>query len=126
VYYSTPMSLVVYASTQTTAGGNPDASAVSITVPALFRQGLDIPLSSFSINSATGRPVNWADVDGLSFFVSSGGDKPAAGDGFWVTSLSALPVPEPASALMLAAGLAGLRTMRRRPPGAARRSGSLA
>ncbi len=113
VYYSTPVSLVVYASTQTTPGDNPDASAVSITVPALFQQGLDIPLSAFSTNSSTGLPVNWADVDGLSFFVSSHGDKPAPGDGFWVTSLSTVPVPEPASALLLAAGLAALRVLRR-------------
>lgn len=126
VFYSTPVSLVIYASTQTTPGGNPDASAVAIAVPALFRQGLDIPLSSFSLNSGTGAPVNWADVDGLAFFVAAQGPMPSAGDAFWVERLGAVPVPEPASALLLAAGLVVLRVAHRRLPDADLRCGSAA
>lgn len=108
VYYSSPMKLVVYASTQTTPGANPDASAVAIDLPDLFRQTVDIPLSSFVTNSATGLPVRWSDVDGLAFFVSANGPLPPSGDGFWISQISAVPVPEPASAWLWLAGVAGL------------------
>jgi hypothetical protein len=115
-YFGTPTALVVYASTQTGLGANPDASAVTLALPTLFRQSYDIPLSSFVTNSGTGQPVNWSDVDGLAFFVSGAGPMSEAGDAFWVERLSAvaLPVPEPSSAVLLALGLAALNLMRRR------------
>lgn len=114
MYFSTPMKLVVYASTETLPGENPDASAVTIDLADLFRESVDIPLSSFRLNSGSGRAVNWADVDGLSFFVSYSGAMPASGDGFWVQRLSAVAVPEPASAALAAAALVLLGSQRAR------------
>jgi len=106
MYLNTPMKLVVYATTETTPGANPDGSAFAVDLPELFRQSFDIPLASFTTNSGTGHAVNWADVDGLSFFLSANGQAGAAGDAFWATGLTALPVPEPSSALLMAIGLA--------------------
>lgn len=106
VYVGTPMNLVIYATTQSKPGGNPNGSALTIDLPSLFKQSFDIPLSAFATNSATGLPVDWADVDGLAFFVSGSGPVPASGDAFWIRELSALPVPEPGSAWLLASGLA--------------------
>lgn len=114
MYLSTPMKLVVYATTETTPGANPDGSALSIDMPDLFRQSFDIPLASFMTNSSTGRAVNWADVDGLAFFLSANGPVGGGGDAFWVTDLTALPVPEPSSAMLMAVGLALLLGGRRR------------
>ncbi len=114
MYLSTPMKLVIYASTQTTPGENPDASSMSIDLPELFDQGLEIPLSAFSINSSTGLPVNWADVDGLAFFVSANGPMLKGAYAFWARELSAVAVPEPTSAALLVAGIAGLLGRRRR------------
>lgn len=114
MYFSTPMKLVVYASTETLPGENPDASAITIVLADLFRESVDIPLSSFRLNSGSGRAVNWADVDGLSFFVSYSGAMPASGDAFWVQRLSAVAVPEPASAALAAAALVLLGSQRAR------------
>jgi hypothetical protein len=105
MYLSTPTQLVVYATTQTTPGANPDGSALSLDLPAMFEQSFDIPLSAFILNSSTGRPVNWADVDGLSFFFSASEAGPYGGDALWAQSLSTVAVPEPASAALLAGGL---------------------
>jgi hypothetical protein len=75
-------------------------------------------LASFTTNSGTGRAVNWADVDGLAFFLSANGPVGAAGDAFWASNLAALPgpasVPEPSSALLMAVGLALLIGIRKR------------
>lgn len=122
MYLSTPMKLVVYATTQTSPGGNPDGSAFTIDMPDLFRQSFDIPLASFTTNSITGRPVNWADVDGLGFFLSAAGPIAPSVDAFWANSLVALPVavPEPGSALLLAGALVLLVSMRKK--GAAART----
>lgn len=116
VYYSTPVTLTVQATTETTAGGDPDGSAFSLTAPDLFRQTLDIPLGSFTPYGKTGRPVNWADVDGLSFTISALGPIGPAGDGFWIQNLSAEPLPEPPAVLLMASALALLAGLRRRRP----------
>ncbi len=115
MYLNTPMKLVVYASTETSPGANPDGSAFSMDMPALFRQSLDIPLSAFTVNSSSGRAVNWADVDGLAFFLSADGPTSAGGDAFWALGLTALPVPvpEPGSAVLVAAGLVLLASRRK-------------
>jgi hypothetical protein len=113
MYINTPMKLLVYATTETAPGANPDGSAFSVDMPELFRQSFDIPLASFTTNSGTGRAVNWADVDGLAFFLSANGPVGAAGDAFWTSNLVALPVPEPSSALLMAVGLALLIGIRR-------------
>jgi hypothetical protein len=106
MYLSTPMKLVVYATTQTSPGANPDGSAFGVDMPALFEQSFDIPLAAFSVNSSTGQAVNWGDVDGLWFALSASGPTSAGGDAVWLRGLAALPVPEPSSWVTLAAGLA--------------------
>lgn len=120
MYFNTPMKLVVYATTQTSPGGNPDGSAFTVDMPELFRQSFDIPLAAFTTNSITGRPVNWADIDGLGFFLSANGVIAPSGDAFWANGLVALPaaVPEPGSALLLAGALVLLVSMRKKGPAA--------
>jgi hypothetical protein len=115
MFVNTPMKLVVYATTETSPGANPDGSAFSIDMPFLLMQNVDIPLSAFAVNSSTGRPVNWADVDGLAFFFSGGFPADLSGDSFHALSLTALPVPvpEPASVVLLAGGLALLISRRK-------------
>jgi hypothetical protein len=92
--------VTVYATTSTGVGLNPDGSAANavLTGGAL----VDLPFASFSTNSATGAPVNWADVDGLLFVVSE--LRPGASSaGFGLNAISA--VPEPAAWLLWSAAL---------------------
>ncbi len=103
--------VTVYATTSTGAGLNPNGSALSTVLH--FGQ-LDLPLASFSTNSSTGLPVNWADVDGLLFVVSEAGVPANMAAGFGLNSVSA--VPEPASWAPLACGLLGLLGLARRRP----------
>jgi hypothetical protein len=37
MYLNTPMKLVVYTTTETTPGANPDGSAFSVDMPEIFR-----------------------------------------------------------------------------------------
>ncbi len=113
MYTSTPTKLSVYATTETTPGANPDGSALSLDLPALFKQDVDIPLGAFALNSSTGRAVNWSDVDGLAFFFSASEAGPGPSDAVWAQGLSALPVPEPQQSWLLLAGLFALALRRK-------------
>jgi MYXO-CTERM domain-containing protein len=107
------LKLTVYATTAGTPGGNPDGSAGSWDLPNGSGPVL-LPLSDFSLNSATGLPVNWGDVDSLVFAFSS----PFIANGnlqsFGLESISATPVPEPVPAMLMALGLAAVALTRRR------------
>ncbi len=107
------LTLTVYANTSTGAGLNPDGSAASVTLRG--SSVVDLPFSSFTLNSATGRPVDWADVDSLLFVVNENlvGGQAA---GFGLLSISA--VPEPGSWALMALGVAWLLAARQ---GGARR-----
>ncbi len=94
------LDVTVYATTSIGAGLNPDGSAAR----AVLTEGapVDIAFASFATNSATGTPVNWADVDGLLFVVSER-NPGASGAGFGLNAISA--VPEPATAWLGCAAL---------------------
>jgi hypothetical protein len=94
------LELTVYATTSTGAGLNPDGSAAHAAL--LDASRLDLPFASFSTNSSTGAPVNWADVDGLLFVVSEL-NPGASAAGFGLSGISA--VPEPATGLLWGAAL---------------------
>jgi hypothetical protein len=102
------LTLTVYANTSNGPGQNPDGSAFSQVMRGA--SVVTLPLAAFSLNSTTGRPVNWADVDSLLFVVSEG-VVGASAAGFGIQSLSAVPVPEPASWAMCALGLAAMATV---------------
>jgi hypothetical protein len=84
------LEVTVYATTSTGAGLNPNGSAAqAVLVGASL---VDIPFSSFVTNSATGAPVDWADVDGLLFVVNE--RNPGANSaGFGLMAISAVPEP---------------------------------
>jgi hypothetical protein len=92
---------------------DPDGSAFSVDLPTLFRPSFDIPLSAFTTNSSNCRPVNWADVNSPALRLSAERPVAATGDAFWALSPTAVPVPEPASAVLVAAGLALLLSRRK-------------
>lgn len=102
--------MTIYAFTSNGAGLNPDGSGTRATLS----NGtiLDVPFSSFSTNSSTGRPVNWADVDSLYVAFSEADGNPAnTFVGFGLRSISA--VPEPNTWALLGAGIALLSWRRR-------------
>lgn len=98
---SRALQVTVYATTSTGTGLNPDGSAASAVLTGAAP--LDLPFASFTTNSATGVPVNWADVDGLLFVVSER-NPGASAAGFGLNAISA--VPEPAAWLLWSAALA--------------------
>ncbi len=105
------LSVTVYATTSNGAGFNPNGSAMTAILHGA--QDVHLPLSSFTVNSATGVGVNWADVDSLLFVVSEAAVGLEAA-GFGILSVSTLPaVPEPATSALLAAGIAALGSLRR-------------
>ncbi|OYV01383.1 MAG: hypothetical protein CFE45_05105 [Burkholderiales bacterium PBB5] len=106
------LTVTVYANTSNGPGLNPDGSALS----AVMRGAsvVELPFAAFTVNSTTGQPVNWADVDSLLFVVTEN-VAGATAAGFGIQSLSA--VPEPATWAMSALGLAAMAAWRpRRTP----------
>lgn len=109
--------LTVYAWTEApTPGDNPWGSAISVDLGFLYESSVVLPFSSFALNSSAGLPVNWADVDGLSFVFSGSAGRNV---GLYGISAAPLPVPEPAAWAMLAAG--ALLVLRRGRGGACQR-----
>lgn len=94
------LEVTVYATTSTGVGLNPDGSAANAVLRGAAL--VDLPFASFTTNSATGAPVNWADVDGLLFVVSER-NLGASAAGFGLNAISA--VPEPAAWLLWSAAL---------------------
>ena len=94
------IALTVYAYTSNGAGLDPDGSATSITLPKFDL--VTLPFSSFAMNSATGRPVNWSDVDSLLFVFNE--IEPTQAN-YMVTALRSISaVPEPSSWLLMLIG----------------------
>lgn len=99
-YVSAPMSLTV---TVITAHGPGTFSSVADYATALNAsqsQSVLIPFSAFVNDAGNLSPVNWADIDAISVYVSGPG-----GSGFALDTFSTTPVPEPASVGLAVAGL---------------------
>jgi hypothetical protein len=116
-----PYKLTVYAWTQAaTPGDNPHGSAINLDAAPSYEGVLLVPFSAFFTNASSGQPVDWADVDSLSFVFSDATPGFADYMGLYSLGTVALPVPEPAGAASLLAGLAlmgALLSRRRRAQG---------
>lgn len=102
--YAGPHKLTVYAFTDApVAGENPLVSAITLDVGVLYQSAALVPMAGFAAVDSLGQGVNWADVDRLSFAFAENGPE---GRLLAIHSISMLPVPEPASAWLMAAGAA--------------------
>jgi hypothetical protein len=111
---ASPVSLTIYANTIPVPGTNGTGSAINTALTAAGT--FDVAFSSFFINSASGVPVNWADVDQLGFAFSGLGPQGLETlAGFRINSIST--VPETDIYTMLATGLALLTWLTRRSAG---------
>jgi PEP-CTERM motif len=115
--YSGPHKLTVYAYTEPpVAGDNPLVSAITMDVGVLYQSAALVPMAGFTTVDSEGQGVNWADVDRLSFAFAENGPE---GRLLAIHAISMLPVPEPASAWLLAGGAALLAARRCRREGRA-------
>jgi hypothetical protein len=101
-YVSAPMSLTATVITAHGAGNFSSVADFAVTLDASLAQTVSIPFSAFVNDAGNPSPVNWADIDAISFIVSGPGGSGLALDTFSTTTA----VPEPDSMLMLGMGLA--------------------
>lgn len=99
-YISAPMSLTVSVITAHGAGTFSSVADYATALNASQAQSVVIPFSAFVNDAGNPSPVSWADIDGISVFVSGPG-----GSGFALDTFSTTPVPEPGSLGLLLAGL---------------------
>ena len=109
-YVSAPMSLTATVITAHGPGAFSSVADFALTVDASLAQRVVIPFSAFVDDVGNPSPVNWADIDAISFIVSGPGGSGLALDTFSTTQA----VPEPASVVLLAAGLALVAGVARR------------
>ncbi len=109
-YVSAPMSLTATVITAHGAGSFSSVADFAMTLDASLAQTVLIPFSAFVNDAGNPSPVNWADIDAIGFIVSGPGGSGLALDTFSTTQA----VPEPASVVLLTAGLALVAGMARR------------
>lgn len=111
-YISGPISLTATVYTSNGPGQAGSVADFALPVNASLGQTVVLPFASFINAGSNPVPVNWGDIDGITFIVSGPG-----GAGFALDSFSTQPVPEPASVAMLLGGLgliAGVKARQRR------------
>ncbi|MDR7335261.1 PEP-CTERM sorting domain-containing protein [Roseateles asaccharophilus] len=100
-YVSAPMSLTLSVITAHGPGTFASVADFATGLSASQAQSVVIPFSAFVNDAGNPSPVDWADIDAISIYVSGPG-----GSGFALDTFSTLPaVPEPSSLALLAAGL---------------------
>ncbi len=109
-YVSAPMSLTATVITAHGPGTFSSVADFAMTLDASLAQTVVIPFSAFVDDAGNPSPVSWADIDAISFIFSGPG-----GSGFALDTFStAQAVPEPASVVLLTAGLALVAGVARR------------
>jgi hypothetical protein len=109
-YVSAPMSLTATVITAHGAGTFSSVSGIGLALDASLAQRVTIPFSAFVNDAGNPSPVNWADIDAISFIVSGPGGAGLALDTFSTVSA----VPEPGAGALLLAGLGLMAGMARR------------
>lgn len=99
-YVSAPISLTATVITAHGAGSFSSVADFATGLNASSAQTLLIPFSAFVNDAGNASPVDWGDIDAITFIVSGPG-----GAGFALDTFSTAPVPEPASIGLLLAGL---------------------
>jgi hypothetical protein len=79
---------------------------------SLQRQTVTVPFSALVNSAVNPSPVDWADIDGITFIMSGPG-----ASGFALDTFSTTPVPEPETVSLMLAGLALLGSLARRRKG---------
>lgn len=103
-YVSAPLSLTATVITAHGAGNFSSVANMALAVGASTAQTVVIPFSAFVNDAGNPSPVDWADIDAITFIVAGPG-----GAGFALDTFGTTPaVPEPASMGLLLAGLVGI------------------
>lgn len=100
-YVSAPMSLTATVITAHGAGSFSSVADFATALNASTAQSVFIPFSAFVNDAGNPSPLDWGDIDAITFIVSGPG-----GSGFALDTFSTVQaVPEPASLGLLLAGL---------------------
>lgn len=112
-YISAPLSLTATVITAHGGGSFSSVAGFAMALDASLAQVVTIPFSAFVNEAGNPSPVNWADIDAITFVVSGPGGAGMALDTF--NTVSAVPEPAPAALLLAGLGLAVGVAHRRRP-----------
>ena len=112
LYVSAPMSLYVGVITARGAGAQSSLAEYSVALTPSFAQTATVPFSALVNSAVNPSPVDWADIDGITFIMSGPG-----ASGFALDTFSTTPVPEPETVSLMLARLALLGSLARRRKG---------
>jgi hypothetical protein len=111
-YVGAPMSLTATVITAHGPGTFSSLADFAMALDASLEQTVTIPFGAFVNSAGNPSPVNWADIDAITFIVSGPGGSGLALETF--STVSAVPEPTPAALLLAGVGLLACMSRRQR------------